>query len=670
MKRLHVRTLLNLSTDELWGCLAGRFTLVFDDGSERLVTRKATLVSSRFWEFFRVYSNAPCTPDHHLSTHLNGNSLTNGVYKQLLKAVFWTVASSYQLETDAARQPLRELAYEVIAAWYGDLCERTLSYVTTIDIVDLVEVLRHPKIRPILDKRAPTPQAVDTVMTELRERLTKDPELRNNRLVRTVWTGTLQLHQVLQIVGERGYLTDVDGVRLPLPVLSNYTEGMSSYYDLLAESRLGEKSILLSEKPLRDTQSRKRRLELLVSVVETLYDTDCGSQDYMYWRVNPAHTVRGRVVQDSDLSSLVGKYYLDPDTNALKAVTRNDTHLIGQPLKLRAVHLCQHPDPHGVCAVCFGALAKNLPDGINLGYRAVVELMMRAGQNILSIKHVEGSTVAPTIEFGDFILKFFEVKKDGITLCLKKEYRNKDILFSFPKEAAEGLTDVYLVASTDQLDPTSITRLPYADLTVPRSGGGSDIYPLGISSGYNPAYLTREFLAYIKMVGWTSDLKGNFVINLKGWNPALPLLRYPEVEYSYSQHAIEFVRIIEAKIRDMADREKPGMPEATLRELFNRVNRKLKVPLSVLEVIIYSLMVRNARKLDYGLARNSPNPGLGVAKRIMSHRSLGPAYGLGDQVALMTMPTSFRRLNRPDSVMDVFMLPREVVAAYKSKGKR
>jgi hypothetical protein len=101
--------------------------------------------------------------------------------------------------------------------------------------------------------------------------------------------------------------------------------------------------------------------------------------------------------------------------------------------------------------------------------------------------------------------------------------------------------------------------------------------------------------------------------------------------------------------------------------LFELVNSKLNVNIALLEVIIYAAMVKNAAEGDYGLARNSPNRTLGVSKQTLVNRSLSAAYAYEKQTMTLSDPASFFNKNRPDSIFDVFVAPRETVMFYKDK---
>jgi hypothetical protein len=131
------------------------------------------------------------------------------------------------------------------------------------------------------------------------------------------------------------------------------------------------------------------------------------------------------------------------------------------------------------------------------------------------------------------------------------------------------------------------------------------------------------------------------------------------MEYSYSDHSHQIAKVIESNMSMITERSNPHSPIYTLQELFNLVNNKLNVNIAALETIVYSLTI--ADKDDFRLGRNSDNAVLGVADMIIKKRSLSVAYGYEDQYKIIINPMSFYPEGRIDSVMDLFIKPKEVV---------
>ena len=89
------------------------------------------------------------------------------------------------------------------------------------------------------------------------------------------------------------------------------------------------------------------------------------------------------------------------------------------------------------------------------------------------------------------------------------------------------------------------------------------------------------------------------------------------------------------------------------------MNSKLKVNILSMETIVLGLMVRSVT--DYSLSRGASEPVLGIAELLTKYRSLGPALAYENQYETLTNPISFFKGTRPDSPMDVFLCPQEVM---------
>ena len=675
MKRINARTLLGFNTAELWDILCCPFILVFDDGVEIQSTEKEALYSSYFWDFHRRYPQTPLLSRHHVQFVLQGKALTSKTHIELLGQIYWDVVDTYNLKTPYERDSLTKMVYEITNYLYVDLSHRIESSVVSIDILDFIAVTRHPDIKPVLDNLsygAPGSNTdygrstVEAAYKKLLDVLNNSPDMENNALARATRAKMVNANQVLQCVGPRGFLTDVDGMVMPVPVLGSYTSGMNTLYNAMVESRSAAKALYFSESPLQDSEYFARRLQLMCMVVERLHVGDCGSQNYMHWQVKPPVESKGKVVYPGDLKFMVGKYYLDTATNQLKVISLKDTHLYGTTILLRYVFGCQHHDKHGVCSVCFGRLSDNITPEANLGHVCAATMTRQTSQSVLSTKHLDASSSSEPIALSEAGRKFFTVGKNGSTFLLRKEVVDDKMQMIVSQEEASALTDIHIVNNIEDINPTRISQIDYVTFKFDFEGG-QHMLPVCVSQHGRYAMFTHDFLKYLKVNKWQSDPRGNFVFDFAGWDFTKPIMALPEMEYSFSLHSHQIAEIIESRMKEIGDRMKPESPISTLSELFDLVNSKLNVNLALLEVILYATMIYNGEEDNFGLARNSPNASLGVADLTLRNRSLSAAYSYERQLLLITDPRSFYALGRPDSVFDVFISPKEVVEAYKDR---
>lgn len=665
MKRIQARTLLGYSTAQLWDALYGRFVLVFDDGEEKQVHYKTVLYSSYFWDFHRMFPKTPLLYRHHVDSVLQGGTLTSKTHIELLGKVFWDVVDVNEFKNANQRDPLVEMMYRITNQVYNDLSHRCERFVTSIDILDFVNLVEHPELKPALDavdgSRSTLERAYDTALKVLNH----STEMSENAVVRAFRAKMVNPNQVLQCVAPRGFVTEVDGHIIPQPVTRSFTNGMRSLHNIVAESRPAAKTLYYAEAPLEQAEYFARRLQLLCMTVEKIYYGDCGTTDYLPWRVKgPGFDASGRLVFPGDLKFMVGKYYLNEQTSQLEVITKDSSELIGKTVMLRSPLRCKHHDKHGVCSVCFGKLSDNVSPYANIGHLCAATMTQQTGQNILSAKHIETSSTSDVITLDQLASKFFEVSAAGNSYLFNKQLCGTGAKCIVSRDEAFGLTDIHLVNNITDINPARVSEIGTVGIVTSQ---GLEPVPITLERKGRPALLTYEFLGYLKTHGWELDPKGNYQFDLSNWDFTKPVFRLPDIEYNFSQHSKEIARIIESRMNDIAERVKQDSPASTLVELFDLVNAKLNVNLALLEIIIYASTVRNLEEDDMGLGRGHPTASLGIANMVITGRSLSNALAYEDQTTLILDPKSFFKSNRPDSVFDAFVTPREAVADRKRK---
>jgi hypothetical protein len=472
-------------------------------------------------------------------------------------------------------------------------------------------------------------------------------------------------NQVMQCIGPRGFVSEVDGAIMPIPVLRSYTQGMRSIYDMVAESRTAAKSYYFSEAPLQDSEYFARKLQLMAMAVERLAQDDCKSTNYLPWHVKPEEFKNGNKVYSGDLKFIVGKYYLDEVSNSLKAITINDTHLNNTTIKMRSPITCITENPNEVCRVCFGELSNSIMPHENVGHKCAATMTRQTSQSVLGIKHIDSSSVFDLINFTPELKKFFVPTDKGDIYILNESYSDKGIKIVISRDELPGLTDILLVDSVSNLNPTRVSSIKNIGIIF---NGVSDNTPLSLSIAHNGknSLITIEFLEYIKLNGWTINDSNAFVFDLDKWNFKLPLFRMPNMEYSFSKHSKEISMLIESKMENISERLKPLSVYRTLSELFDLVNSKINVNIALLEIILYSMMCRDILNEDYRLGRNVPDPSLGINKNTIANRSLSLAYAFENQTKTILSPKSFFSDKRPSSIFDVFICPDEVLRSIRN----
>lgn len=663
MSIFHARELLTMTPHQMLNELPNKLTVAFEDGISVDTSKRKVIYSNYVWEILRYYNKTPILSIHLVDSVLKGELLNSGTHIDLLSAVCKTVIETYQLYTPESKEHLNSMIYKATQDIDDNISKLAEADVMSIDILDLIEVINHPEIKNIKENIEPNSYSISKAYENILRVIKTDTSLQNNNLVKAVRSKMVNANQILQCIGVRGFPTEVDGTILPTPILTNYTEGLNTLYDFVAESRSAAKALYFSEAPLQDAEYFARRLQLLTMTVERIDYVDCGTKKHHMWRIKPPqYDDKGNMIYPGDLKFMAGKHYLNEQTEQYMMLSTSDTHLNDTVIKMRSVLHCEHPDPHKVCAMCFGGLSRNVSRFANLGHVCGATMTQQTSQSVLSTKHLDASSVSANIILSPYMRNYFLTNKEKNSYLVKPEFKGKSAKIVIPRDDASGLTDIPNIESVDIVNPLRISSISSIDFTYVEKGKLC-IIPMEVNQENRKAILTYEMLKYLKEHRWETDQRGNFVLNLDHWDYSQPVMTLPDMEYSYSDHSHQIAKMIESSVKNLTDRDKPNSPTATLEELFVLVNSKLNVNIAALEVIVYATMVPDRE--SYSLARNEQHAILGVADQIIKNRSESAALAYEEVAFTLTNARSFFKMDRPDSVFDVFIAPNQVVQQYK-----
>lgn len=668
LKRIAARYLISMSTEQLWATLVGPFILVFEDveDNELVTNARETIYSSYAWDFHRKYPKTPILKCHHVKEVLGpGRRLGTGTHLKLLGNAMWCVYDTYKEVGGVSKDQLAEMTYRLVNLMYNDLTYKCEKYVVSLDITDYLKILKHPDIVAAKKDAPPTAASIANIHAVIEKSLMHDPSLFNNPISKAVRSGIASMGQVLQCVGPRGFISDTDSLYFPRPVMRSFAEGFRSFYESFVESRHAAMAHAQAKDPLEQTEYFNRRLQLICQSLRNLHTGDCGSQEYLYWTVRDKEVdMRGNTVRKADLPLLEGKYFLN-GSGGLSCIGEKDQHLVGQTLKIRSVMHCACPDPYGVCSTCFGLMSDSILDPLtgNLGQTNCTSMTEVVSQLVLSTKHFVGSAESDPLVLDDFSAQYLTVGLDSSSYRLNPDavLKGKHVRLVIPSACAANFTDILEVKDVTML--SSITRVSeMPDIGIMEGDGIKyELTPHKVSVDRRLASMTYPFLAHIKKNGWVLNEKGNYVIDMTGWDYSLPILTLPQKRYNMSDHSAEIADILESSMKRIADRDKEEAVDPTLEKLFDHVNERLNVNLAVLEVVLYGGMIVSASGEDYSFPKVGTSRSLGVMESTIDMRSMAAKFAYEHQLRSITTPRNYTTPNRLDHPMDSIVMPYETL---------
>ena len=118
----------------------------FDDGEIIETFQNETVYSHMFWQIFKPYPKARILKSHHIRTILGKESLTTDTHTKLCSKIFRSIVEDENLFLPEEKEPLLALIYKTISSSMSRLSILSEEIVTSIDILDFIEIAKHPEI--------------------------------------------------------------------------------------------------------------------------------------------------------------------------------------------------------------------------------------------------------------------------------------------------------------------------------------------------------------------------------------------------------------------------------------------------------------------------------------------------------------------------------------------
>lgn len=674
MTRYHVRDILKLELEEIEATFPLCFAIEFDDG-EVLdeVLLEETLLSRLFWRLFLPYPQVQIKAKHHLLSVLGikdgeVGALNSGTLTNLSERILRSIVYEADLYEPIQKEPLLAAIYETISDAQGYLAVMTEEDPISLDLLDFIQLDQDEVIQGFKREAQQDESKISYAFAGILDHIKTAPHLSENNLTKLLRAKLLKENQLAFCVGFIGFMVEADSKIFPKAVWSNYTRGLNGFYEITTDSRKAVRSHLASDSSLQDSEYNARCFQLYSMVLERIKYEPCTPDKLGPWIVKgPIVKPDGVVEYTGDLSRLAGKHYKlsldDPDFLILEG---NEKHLIGRTIWLRTILSCTHSDPHCTCNLCAGEISHNVSRFDNIGHSGTVTVTKVMSQKLLSFKHVIASALGLIVTLNDHEAMFLNTGKENDGLYINKPLKKESIQIVVAQEDVPGLLDLKTVEDINQVTLSRISAIKAIGLTKVYANGAKETHPLSTSVKENAMMLSREFLAYLVEQGWSTDENNNFVFDLANWDYRKRFMVAPNRE----ENVADLIKKVERLVKSNQVLHKQRMldkdaPWHLLQELFDMVNAEFHINIFCFEVVLYGLMTEGADSL--GLSRNKENPVLGISEDLIMYRSLGPAMGFEQHRSTLLNPSYYYCGSRPDSVMDVFVNPQEVIESRYGK---
>lgn len=658
------REFLQFEPQELLNGLKSSKVILFEDNVIVTMCAHEVIVNRYLWEVYNLIPELPLISKYNIT-----NYYTNGIFSS--KSINKLFATILEDMFKKILIPSKDISYKSLIykqmyitsnRIYNEIVYANLHFASSVNILDLLDIQLNSKLITAMKhvSEVETPESIEETYRILDEIMYNDKAIENSTIARSYVSGQINSNQAKQVLASRGFVAEIDGSIFSKPIASSFTLGLTNMYDVAAESRSAAKALFLADKAIQDSEYFSRELQLVCMEIEGIVEGDCGSTTLTEWRVRSAEeTVSGK----SDLNNLIGKHFLDENTNQMDIITKDRTDLIGKTIKIRSAMHCKYRNKHKICSACFGELTHSLFDTTNVGHIAGATLTQKLTQSILSTKHLTGSASGGTIALDVLASKFFVVKnKDGY--AFKPGIINKDVSINMIINQADAFGIKQLLSGTDmtKLDPSRISRISSMVLSVERKGK-IEYFPIIIKDGNKYGSFTYKFLEYIIKTGYNIDNQDRYVINLDKWKSNTPILKLPQIEFSFIVLANKIKSMLKS-MKIVKGTYSLETQESLLQNLFDTINSKLDINIALLEVIVYAFTISSIVERDYTLGRFSEDKQLAGIMDCVSNRSLGSGYAYQYVPKQILDPHSFSKRKRSNHLLDVVIKPNETLLDY------
>lgn len=643
MQRIHARELAAMPKSDLWALPDEDLTIVFDDGEIVSDQRKA-IFSTYMWGLYNYFPHAPVLKRHFIGDQRVGTD----THLKLINQVRWDIFDAYGHKLN--NEELSRLCLQEVNIYYNDMTEQLEPEVTTMGILDIMDVMAQPDVMLVNTNVSSSDKSIVHAHRTIQKVLGDPMKLEENILARSVRSGLVKIGQVLQCIGPRGSVTDIDSNIFPYPTQSGFASGLYRFYDSLIESRTAAKSLTFTEKPLQDTEYFNRRLQLLAATIRDIYDGDCGTTSYMLWQMSAG-----------DLQAFAGKYYLKAD-NTLGVIYDNEEcrQLIGTTIKLRSTLHCNTPDSGLVCATCYGEMERSIPHGTNIGHVAATSLCKQASQQVLSVKHLDSSASSSGLRLSDYEQRYVRIGNDPNLLFMAQRLEGMKVKLFITGSEAERLSEVKTADNVEVLLPTHISQLTQVTFVVTHATGKTEAEPIQISNGSRTSSLSREMLGYLRTHSWSMGADGDVEIDLSHWDVDMPLFSTPRRQENMLDYMATIEKFLKAvkrggSVKSLKDYD---TVDDALRGFYELVSSRLFVNIVHQELLVKVCQVRSSRDRDYRVPLLGNKLEFGKFDFNIFNRSEGPAMAYQNHKQQWNNSATYLVTKRPPHPLDTILLPR------------
>ena len=649
MNGLDVYKLANVDSDVLWNTIHHKYPVHFDDGVLEMTGTEIS-ISAQCWRLCLKY-NAPIVINTAVTAYKKSDQLLAKFIHIAQNETLWHIVDACNISIHNVFDVVKDILV-INNLLYNDIVIHCGEFIKSPDILDFINLALCDKFiesRTEVDRNGYKDKEVAEAMIDAENYILTDKHIRKDNVIAwLVSHGLAKSGPAIQSTFFRGFVYEIDKEKISTPITYNLTEGMDvTTYNLL--SREASVHMAAGNGDIQDTTIDGRKLSYVCNVKYKITNEDCGCRDYV-----------DVIITDESGGTHVGQWYtLDKhDHNLIKFKAGDEERLLGKHIYKRSPLTCQTSNPANVCRVCFGDMSYSFIHGRNVGMSEAKAIATIFIQKSISTKHYATSSGSMVGTLSKNTKNVFRVKNNLVYLQRKL---GANLIMRLPVDAVSDLERINGV-NPSVVPRSQLTNIKCGEIirTTTRT---STEYQFDLS-----AMLSHDLALYISInyEEVISRKGGDCYIDIHRFDKSKPVFEMAEILQSAKQNSNAIISVLQRGVSNNKTgraNSNVGFNEASYMDtymfLLNQMGKPYGICAAVIEHVLSAYLMPNK---SYGLAKGIVDVNHGTVGELIGHRSKATTM-LHDpkKVNFLFNPSSVLHTNTPDSPLDVFVDPINVV---------
>lgn len=614
--------------------LRGKVIIEFSDGKLEVGIRLAFL--NLFW--FQILSdfNLPICKRHFIYRN------------DFNKSVLMSELTKYYDEIEAlgihgSEKKLKASLWTMETRLYITACTELLPFVSSLDIMDMAEIMTDPVMKEVLDTKKTIDisimgsDAVEKIIDVNNKRMmelfgTKNA-LVNEALYPYQCIGQLNKFQVPQTMYAFGPRTDVNDTIIGLPVIGSALDGVRNVQEYAVESLSAKKSAFYNKLAVASSQYFGRQQHLLAMAIEYIYPGDCGSTKLVDFDVT-----------EKNYKGTIGKNIM-VDGRMVQIDESNAKSFINTTIHMRSPMTCKCTN--GVCEVCGGKLMNNINRKLLLGVLSAIQVIEPCTQKILSAKHlIRTLSLIYTLskKAGEVLFPATNNVMRWNSLVTNKigKYWMGVEINDFPK--FHDVVNLTVRGGSKQFKEERFSKI--TKFYLKDANGNIDSYPL--QDGDNIPFLTSDMLMHLR-THYNDKIIDDGVL----WFPLVGTEKLQIFKTVVTNdNMLQFVK----NVRDFLNTtiEKETSCSEALYDFSKILYNKVDINIAHVEILLKAYLIASKNSYKVPVVADPEHVTFGKTATILTRRAVGVECAFQGLLKYTTTPTTYLVAKQP-SPMDLMI---------------